>query len=166
MSVDNPVIDKFFETYRGLCDVLHKYSYKLTTAENTDDLNRCFDTLQFEYNNFIKEYDTVTALFVERKKMESEVPKSKWGKFWSLVKSMWKYKFQLYISGLLLYNLSVYVFPESLNIGLDLLIRIAGAVCFTFAANGMAAAKLLELIGVCVTGIIYAIYKNTKHIYR
>jgi len=143
MSLENPDIDRFIKRYRAMCGVLRTYAEKLKGCKNSSDLDRVFRTVRFEYDQFNKDYVSVKNILKERDEYE---PRSKTGQFWSLVKWVWKYKYIIYISGLLFYNTSIYVFPEEVSLGIDLIVRIAGSVCYTFASDRVSMIKLIEVI--------------------
>lgn len=134
---------ELFNAERGFCRILQRYGSSLKDAKNTNDLNRMFRTVQFEYKEFLTVYKKVVDILGERQEME---PKSSSYKFWSLTKWIWNYKYALYITGLLLYNITLHVFPGEIQLGVDLLIKIAGSICFTFASDRASMTKLLGLV--------------------
>ena len=144
VSLINPTIQKFIDNYRAMCDALRIYSEDLSKSRDSDDLDIAYRSVEFQHNEFLKYYNKANDFLGKRTKYE---PKSSiTGKVWSLVKWVWKYKYIIYISGLLFYNISIYVFPEPITAGLDVVIRIAGAVCYTFASDRVSMMKAQEMI--------------------
>lgn len=140
-------IDRFLRSQRSVCSALKIILVEYKKSKDKFDLDKAFRSLDFEHDKFIQSYNTAKDVFKKRAEYE---PKSRsstlLSQAWSLVKWIWKYKYVVYISGLLLYNINIYVFPEEITNGLNITIRLAGAICYTFASDRVSMSKMLEIV--------------------
>lgn len=143
IPLEDPDVERFVKRYRAMCSALKKYSMNLKEAKSDDNIQVAFRTINYEHDKFIADHNALKITLGDRASYE---PKSYLGQFWSLIKWVWNYKYIIYISGLLLYNMNVYVFPEPITLGLNFTIRIAGAICYTFASDRVSMAKVFEVV--------------------
>lgn len=166
--------ETFFKHFRYFCKALKKYYATLEGGfkkgaekgleTQRESIIRAFKSLKFVYDEYIVQYGIVNGLLSRRGKMDEEVPKRGIIKeiarrFWSLTKWLWKYKYVLYISGMLLYNVYNYVYLPWSS-GINLLIQLCGSICYTFAADRVSLSKLLEFIGNSVYLILYGLFRT------
>lgn len=143
ISADKPEINRFIAEYKEMCAAMRRYTESISSVTDVKQIDRYYRNLKFQSDQLHKAYESATKMFEERKSYE---PASGASKVWSLVKWIWNYKYILYITGLLLYNTTIYVFPSPMTMGLDLLVRIAGTICYTFASDRTSVTKLIELV--------------------
>jgi hypothetical protein len=151
-ELTDPEIQQFIDRYRSMCSMLKKYCENVLKSIDESQVVRAFETIEFSFSRFEDSYKTVQKLLEDREKfVNTRLNKpSKLSAFISgitgTVKWVWNWKYHIYITGLLLYNIHLYVFPVEITSGLDAVIRIAGAVCYTFASDRVSRLKYTEAV--------------------
>ena len=152
------MIKPFFEQFRIFCKILKAFNKNLKNSRNTKDLEVHFRTLKFAFKKLAQSYKDTKDLFSERDEDEPIVWASwMWANKWSFIKWIWKYKYGLYITGTLIYNGTIYVGLPFGNF-FDVMIRVVGTICFTFASDKVAMGKLLGFFISIVSQVIWAVY--------
>lgn len=152
------MIKPFFEQFRIFCKVLKSFNKNLRSSNDTKDLNIHFRTLKFAFKKLSEEYENTKKLFSERDEDEPIGWTSwMWSNKWSFLKWIWKYKYGLYITGTLLYNGTIYVGLPFGNF-FDVMIRVVGTICFTFASDKVAMGKLIGFFMSIISQVIWSVY--------
>jgi hypothetical protein len=146
-----PMFEKIFEKFQMFCDVLHEYNINLlSNSTNEKDLNTHFITLQLGFTTFVeKPYKKAKKLLKEREELEPKnLGQKLWASKWSFLQYIWKTKYNLYFFGVLAYNVYTYVYlPGELKEYMNILLRVAGTICFTFTDPIIAGKILKSFIG-------------------
>lgn len=161
LELSEVYIRNLFDSYRGFCESLKKYYAGVKDEKDSSGLTKRFNALKFTFDIYMEEYEKV-KIFLNRGEKQIIGEKnigSITRYFFSLTKWIWKYKYILYISGIMLYNVYDYVYLPWSGFGLDALIRLCGSLCYTFASDRVTLGKLMEVLNSSMNIILYSLFK-------
>jgi hypothetical protein len=169
---DTKEVQTFISKCNQLCDKIREYSEmiianKVERVESPEDtMNRYFKSIMYQYHKeFIQQYNTVKEYInnVKEFKIPDDKPdKDLDPKLFSILKSilsgttikalskLWELKIYLYITGVLIYNIHVYMFPPSINSMLDNLIKIFGVICYTASTDPVIFNNCVKIINTII----------------
>jgi len=170
-------IKNFIDICNNLCERIDTYSKgvkeknvqimsngKQTKFKLTDKytLHRYFQSIKFlyldEFNNkyklakqFLKRREDLTD---DQKTEDSKAPKFFTnilsGNTTKVLTKLWELKIYLYITGVLIYNIQLYMFPPSINSMLDNLIKIFGVICYTASTDPVIFNNCVKIINTII----------------
>lgn len=140
------IFKDFIQEFRNFCGALKIYYNNLSDATSLENIKQSFLAFQYNYQyRFLPAYEEAKKEISSLREFSGQ--KTTRQNLWSWVTWIWKYKFTLYVTGVLLYNINLYVFPVQITDGLNVLVRLVGTICYTFASNRAILSKCLGMIG-------------------
>lgn len=156
------IITDFIKSCDNLCSTIHKYSDSIL-KDSEDDivgediLERHYVTILYRYEKDFKIlYSRAKALIDDREKFEKPVhTKSEWidkiktilgGSAVLTLTKLWELKIYIYITGVLLYNISIYVFPTPVTTMLNQCIRLFGVICYAVSTDAILFYSTVQVI--------------------
>lgn len=155
-------VESYFKHFRGFCHTLKMYNEKLASKKNLTqkDVNKYFISVKFAHALVVEDYKNTMMFLEQRVNFEAKPAERSWWSYaWTILKWMWNYKYILYISGLFLYNLKLFILPEPITTGFNLMINLVGTICYTFASDRASMGTLLEFISSVFIIVLYGLYK-------
>jgi hypothetical protein len=114
---------------RLFCASLRSFGKYAKNINSKNEIQKLSNSVKFAFKNLEKKYNETLSLIGEKRKIDQ---KSVIDVF-SIIKWIWKYKFSMYILGVLLYNIYDLVYlPGPITNFLSFFTRIWGAICYTF----------------------------------
>ena len=174
---DEADIKNFIDICNNLCERIDTYSKGVinktveintgeekTTFKLTDKytLHRYFQSIKFLYlEDFNKKYKAAKQFLNSREDLtyDKKTEDSKASKFFTNILSgsttkalskLWELKIYLYITGVLIYNIQLYMFPPSINSMLDNLIKIFGVICYTASTDPVIFNNCVKIINTII----------------
>lgn len=158
------MLTDFFKHFRTYCRVLNEFISHATKENDQQAISRHFRTVIVAYNNLEEAYTIACDSFIKRDELE---PKEWTSYLWQNKSQFlgwgWRWKYTLYIAGMLIYNGVVHVTVPSEGM-LNTLVKMGGLIFYTFSTDKIAAGKLLSICTSFVASIIWKIMESTPYI--
>ena len=153
-------VKEFIDSANSLCDNIQKYCNSLGQETKEDESERRRTSILFRYHKEFEEKYTraktvIDSLkhFTKEQKGEKTLESSKIVSMFSgeAVKALtkiWEVKIYIYIVGVLLYNIYVYVFPLTISSMLNEVIKIFGVICYSIGTDAVLFDKAIEFVNI------------------
>lgn len=146
----------FEKSFIDVCSSLKRYIDICNETFIIENIQRIYDTVLFNHENFKANYEEMKVLLKRRQSFSTTQQKrySYLAKGQSFIKWIWNYKYALYISGKLLYNTTIYVFPEKYQSWVDTFVGIFSMITFSLAEDRIMLARFVKFVVSSFTVII------------
>lgn len=149
-------IETFENSFLMVCQSLQDYIRICNDTFILENIQEIYNTVLFNHITFTENYEKAKQ-FLRRRDTFSSKQRTRYSyiaKGQSFIKWIWNYKYALYISGKLLYNTTVYVFPENHESWLNSFFQIFSMLAFTLANDRIMLAKFVKFVISSFTSII------------
>jgi hypothetical protein len=159
---DNDHVKGFIESANSLCNKIQEYCKSLGKKTKEDESERRRTSILFTYHQEFEEKYTkaktvIDSLkqFIKEQKDEKTLESSKIvsmlsGSAVTALTKIWEVKIYIYIVGVLLYNIYVYVFPLPISSMLNEVIKIFGVICYSIGTDAVLFDKAIQFINIIV----------------